>query len=104
MKPSEYIEKGWVKFKLASKSTGAECPEYDSEAIAWCAFGAIKAAFPIKDNIKNPLLSNEARNFYTAVLKKIKFLDIVSWNNDPSISKADVLRVFKEVEEDLRII
>lgn len=92
MKPSEYVRKGWCQRVAAVDKLGLPCYPTSRMAHAWCAIGAIEAAYP-NDNKK---FADTTEKLYL----KLKGLDSIGeWNDAPTRTQAQVVALLESIGE-----
>ena len=95
MLPSEYVALGWCKFMLAMNNVGQIVGINSSDAVKWCALGAI-SRFAQNDN--------QLYYQYVAELSNIVGMPAQRWNDFPHRTQQEVVSVLKEVEKNLNLV
>jgi hypothetical protein len=88
MKAITYIRKGWTQRIFAVNSNGVEVSPHYENAVAWCARGAVEAAYLDWKEYR------EAMSKLRHALGGRK--NIFEWNDAPERTKKQVLAAFKK--------
>lgn len=98
------VERGWTQGTSARDLSGNGLPEYDSHAVCWCITGAltaIRASRHRTDQEREDEL-NARRALSTALIRQsANFIALTAWNDDPSRTKNEVLKLFDDTIERL---
>jgi len=89
-KPSYYIKRGWCQGTLARDTQGEACLETSPDAIAWCTYGAIYAAYPNEPQHRESLLDK---------LQVLFHIPLAKWNDDPKRTQAEVIALLQSIGE-----
>lgn len=95
MKPSDYIRKGWCQNQQAVDNKGMPVEGYDKDAVAWCAFGAIVAAYP-EDALAR---ENVVTRLYDYISQTDNSITVASWNDKPTRSQREVIATLEAIGE-----
>lgn len=90
-----FIERGWCKKALARNQYGCSVYSYESDAIEWCAVGALGAAL----KIGHPALSDVGLQCINMLGRELPanrdgLGSVVTFNNDERTSKGQVLALY----------
>ena len=89
----ERVTKGWVQHVLALTADGIACAGYATDAVSWCAVGALDV--PPRDRILFPGVDNPSMRAYMFLERNVlDHQDLVEWNNDPKRTQEEVVDLF----------
>jgi hypothetical protein len=94
MKPSDYIRKGWTQGAFARNAAGDAIGSYSPNAVYWCLYGALCAAYP--DDAEWIKAYNKVR---LEIQKKSLFDIPISWNDSEQRIQAEVILLLESVGE-----
>ena len=89
LKPSDYVRKGWCQGTMARDAQGKYCPEYSSDAIPWCVYGAVYVTYS-EDQLRRERILDMLQSFH---------IRLSSWNDDPKRTQAEVIALLESIGE-----
>lgn len=90
-KPSDFIKRGWCQYTMARDKEGRDCFETSPDAVAWCTYGAIYAAYPLHPYRRESILNMIRREYHIPA--------IGVWNDHYSRTRHDVLTLLEAIGE-----
>jgi hypothetical protein len=90
VKAIDYIRKGWTQNYAAKDANGKSVACFDSNAVCWCALGAIRAAYPEHGG-------GEARRKLREIIGDSE-ASISDWNDALERTHAEVIEAFEKAE------
>ena len=92
MRPSSYLKKGWCRGAFARTEEGQPCSVMSDNAVAWCAEGAIAAAYEFQG-----IHYHEMDQMFFHLGQKIGG-KILVWNDLPEQTRHHVIATMEAVE------
>lgn len=93
------LEKGWCQGELAKTEDGEGCPYFYSKACSHCTLGAL---YLVYFQTSDSDFDTSDLDLVTAKLlnhiEPLGFDSIVKWNDHPSQTQEDVIKVLKELD------
>lgn len=88
VKAIDYIRKGWTQNRFARDANGYGTTSWYSEAVCWCAQGAINAAYHPYEGAREAA--------FDAFAKVIGTTEFAAWNDSPERTHVEVIEAFKK--------
>ena len=89
-RPSDYVRKGWCQGSIARDAQGKSCLETSPDAVQWCLYGAVSAAYPYDIQKRGEILDK---------LPLPTNVPLGRWNDDPKRTQAEVIALLTSIGE-----